>query len=322
MPRAEDVPRLPELAAQPPAGRLERRYPDQDADEEEGLVLQRVHQRMVERRLEHGREVPGVQDDRVRRDGAERRGELPHHPAERLPASQRHHRRAREVEEDHGRADAGEDQRRAELGEQEVLRHVEREEVLGERVHGRHERDDPERRARVEGDLLEAGHLEIAAPADAHGAHVEADADRDEGRARPGRARRTHRDCGGPRCFRHMKVADPERRLGRGRERDRPHQRRGVRARVRDGALVRRGYGGAARGAAALRLARATARAAGSRSWTGAPSARSRCGTSGTASRASATWHCAPRRAAPARDAGCSTRWSTPREPPATSGSS
>ena len=35
--------------------------------------------------------------------------------------------------------------------------------------------------ARVEGRLLEAGDLEVAAAADAHGAHVEADAHRDEG---------------------------------------------------------------------------------------------------------------------------------------------
>ena len=62
-PRADDVAGLPELAAEAPAGRLERRDPDQDRDHEEGLVLEGVHERVVERRLERGREVPAVEDD-------------------------------------------------------------------------------------------------------------------------------------------------------------------------------------------------------------------------------------------------------------------
>ena len=62
-PRAHDVARLPELAAQPPAGGLERRDPDQDRDHEEGLVLEGVHERVVERRLERRREVPAVEHD-------------------------------------------------------------------------------------------------------------------------------------------------------------------------------------------------------------------------------------------------------------------
>ena len=59
-------------------------------------------------------------------------------------------------EVDHRGAEAHQDQRRAELGDHQVLRHVEREELNGERVHRREQRDGPERYAAVEGALLEA----------------------------------------------------------------------------------------------------------------------------------------------------------------------
>ena len=55
---------------------------------------------------------------------------------------------------------------RAELGEQQVLGHVEREQILGERVDRRDQRDGPERHAAVEGGLLEAADLEAAAARD------------------------------------------------------------------------------------------------------------------------------------------------------------
>ena len=79
-----------------------------------------------------------------------------------------------------GRAQAHEDQRRAELGEQQVLRHVERQQVLGERVHRREQRDRPERDAAVEGACWKRRDLEAAPARDAHGAHVERDADAEE----------------------------------------------------------------------------------------------------------------------------------------------
>jgi hypothetical protein len=83
-----------------------------------------------------------------------------------------------------------------------VLRHVRREQVLGEVVERGDQRHRPERGAAVEGGLLEAAHLEAAPARHPHGAHVERDAHAEEGEHSGVERDRHALDCDAQQCFR------------------------------------------------------------------------------------------------------------------------
>ena len=70
--RGQDVPDLPQLAAQPAPLGLEHRPPDEHADGDEGGVLERVHERVAHRRVEEDREVPAVEHEHVDRQRHQR----------------------------------------------------------------------------------------------------------------------------------------------------------------------------------------------------------------------------------------------------------
>ena len=66
-----------------------------------------------------------------------------------------------------------EQERRGQVGDQEVLRHVRRQQVLGEPVDRREQPDRGERDAAVPGDLLPERHVVAARAQHVHGAEVQ-----------------------------------------------------------------------------------------------------------------------------------------------------
>ena len=182
--RAEDVPGLPELAAQALAGRLERR------ESRPGSLMKKKDwccractSGFSSAASNVGREVPAVEDDRVRGDRAQRRRELAHHPrgascdapAPPAPAAGG---RSRSPARAGPRGSAARPARRAGGAEPCGPRAGPRRASSS----GEMSATDPERHAAVEGDLLEArsprGRARAPTP---HGADVERHADGEEG---------------------------------------------------------------------------------------------------------------------------------------------
>ena len=112
-----------------------------DAGREEADVLERVHRRVADGGLVQERQVPDVEVDRPERQ--RHRGVGEH--AQALDGAEREQR------PQHRPGEAGEQAERREVADQDVLEHVEAEELLladrgDRRGEGEQEQDDPERR--------------------------------------------------------------------------------------------------------------------------------------------------------------------------------
>ena len=111
--------------------RAEQAHPHRDAEAEERRVLERVDGVVAQRRLIQRGQMPDVEVDRPARDRDHRVREYAQ-PSDRLDPQQRREQWSREPEDD---------QQRREIADQQVLDHVGHEQLVGELVDRRAERD-------------------------------------------------------------------------------------------------------------------------------------------------------------------------------------
>ena len=209
----DDVAELPARAEPLRRGqRLDDRRPHQAAAGEEEEVLERVHGAVVERGLVEDGEVPDVEVDRPERQRDERVGQ----DAQPLDRLQREHGPQHRPREPRDEAE------RREVAEEDVLAHVDEEEVLlAELVDRRVERDHDERDPEPEHELPPTRHRAPAPGEVARPPQVEERRRRSSARAgaargsRSWRRRRSPLKCscvaeraGRRRCTRLLRAAD------------------------------------------------------------------------------------------------------------------